>query len=111
MIKALSLFINLLVLVVGNVQEKVELEDKPTYLFLYGGGGLDPRIVSIIIDIPLAEILLSEYTIAVEARGWVRKYVGRKQNNNFLLVTMRKSEYRDEMFDAVEGVAVRLKMS
>ena len=46
MIKALSLFINLLLLVVGNVQEKVELEDKPTYLFLYGAGGLDPVSVS-----------------------------------------------------------------
>lgn len=73
MIKALSLFINLLLLVVGNVQEKVELEDKPTYLFLYGAGGLDPVSVSWILDIPIAEILLSKYTIPVEARGWERK--------------------------------------
>ena len=49
--------------------------------------------------------------MAVEARGWERKYVGRQQNNGFNLVTMRKSNYIDEMFDVVEGVAVRLKMS
>ena len=107
--KAFSLFINLLLLVVSNVQAKVELGDEPTYLFLYGG--LDPSLVGEILNIPLAEILLSKYTMAVEARGWERKYVGRQQNDGFNLVTMRKSNYIDEMFDVVEGVAVRLKMS
>ena len=89
--------------------EEFKPEDKPTYLFLYGG--LDPSLVGEILNIPLAEILLSKYTMAVEARGWERKYVGRQQNNGFNLVTMRKSNYIDEMFDVVEGVAVRLKMS
>ena len=43
MIKAFRLFINLFLLVVGDVQAKVELGDEPTYLFLYGG--LDPSLV------------------------------------------------------------------
>ena len=50
-------------------------------------------------------MLTSKNTIAVEARGWVRKYTGREVNNGQYLPTMWKT---DEMDDVVEGVAVLL---
>ena len=45
--------------------------------------------------------------MAVEARGWMRKYTSRETNNGEFLPTMWKT---DEMDDVVEGIAVLLDM-
>ena len=46
--------------------------------------------------------------MAVEARGWVRKYTGKEVNNDGdYMPTMWKT---DEMDDVVEGIAVLLDM-
>ena len=46
--------------------------------------------------------------MAVEARGWVRKYTSKEMNNGMYLPTMWKT---DEMDDVVEGIAVLLDKS
>ena len=74
MIRTLTLFLYFILLVASNLPGEIELVDEPTYLFLYSG--ITPMTISKILDIPLAEILLSKYTIAVEARGWAIRYAG-----------------------------------
>ena len=59
-------------------------------------------------EISLEELLTSKSTIAVEARGWVRKYAGMEINDGWFAPTMWKT---DEMDDVVEGIAVLLDKS
>ena len=51
---------------------------------------------------------MSKSTMAVEARGWVRKYAGMEITNSQFVPTMWKT---DEMDDVVEGIAVLLDKS
>ena len=51
-----------------------KLESKPKYIFLYGC--VDLWRVSNIIDTPIEELLTKERVIAVEARGWRRRFAG-----------------------------------
>ena len=85
MIRTLTLFLNLFLLVKSNLPSEIELVDEPTdkstYLFLYAG--LSPMTISKVLDISLAEILLSKYTIAVEARGWAIRYAGAELTGYF----------------------------
>ena len=74
-------------------------------MFLYGG--LSPLTVSAILDISYADILMSKYTMAVEARGWDRKYAKGAKYIDYSTTML----YTDDMLDVVNGVAVRLKMS
>ena len=46
--------------------------------------------------------------MAVEARGWVRKYAGMEINDGTFVTTRWKT---DEMDDVVEGIAVLLDKS
>ena len=77
-------------------------------MFLYGR--LSPLALSEMIpgEISLEELLTSKSTMAVEARGWVRKYAGMEINNGSFVPTMWKT---DEMDDVVEGIAVLLDKS
>ena len=59
-------------------------------------------------EISLEEILTSKSTMAVEARGWRRKYTSMEINNGFYLPTMWET---DDYDDVVEGIAVLLDKS
>ena len=48
---------------------------------------------------------MSKYTMAVEARGWMRRFAGAKKENGMWRATMYET---GDMLDTVEGVAVAL---
>ena len=72
MIKKFSLFINLLLLMASKVQAQIVLKDQTTHLFLYAD--INILFIEQLLGISIAEILSSEYTVPVEARGWELMY-------------------------------------
>ena len=62
------------------------LENKHTYIFLHGV--IDFYYLSQIIGTPVEELLTSNRTIAVEARGWKRRFTGALKENGKWRVTM-----------------------
>ena len=62
-----------------------KLESKPKYIFLYGY--VDFWRVSNIIGAPIEELLTKKRVIAVEARGWKRRFAGALKENGRLHCT------------------------